>query len=199
MKPQSNSTFKAIVLVCSLTLFLFAGRAGAQLTTNTYICTNNTTASPGTNWNGTGVAAYWKLNGGGTAVQPFAGTATGTATNFNFFILNSNGIALGNGTATTLIRDPYTAFSGGPPFNYVSLATFPGDSLILNTNTQIRFKHSTNYTASGSLVSGVPFNYTTNNFPGNFGQPGLVMNGGLLSAGDSGSGPLLTPTTTGNF
>src|SRR6202451_2009022 len=87
------------LIICSLV----AARTGAQLTTNTYVYNGNQAGSPGTNWSGTGVAAYWKLNGIGAAVQPFAGTATGAATNYNVFVLNSNGISLGSGTATTLV------------------------------------------------------------------------------------------------
>ena len=173
-------TTKNIWSLAILVYALFATRAGAQLTTNIYTYNGNQAASPGTNWSGSGVTGatgvYWKLNGAGAAVQPFAGNATGTATNYNFFMLNSNGVSLGNGTATTLIRDPYTS-----PFP--NIATFPGDSLIVNTNTQIRFKHGS---SSGTLATGVAFNIPTNNFPGNFGQPGLVLNGGCLNAGDSG-------------
>jgi len=178
MKTQFVTLLKTIVLLCCLTPLLFASRAGAQLTTNNYIYAGNQSASPGTNWSGPGVTvgAYWKLNGLGAAVQPSAGTATATTTNYNIFNLNSNGVALGAGTTTTLIRDPYTS-------PYPTIATFPGDSLVLNTNTQIRFKHGS---SSGTLVPGVGFNFPTNNFPGNFGLPGLVLNGGCLNAGDSG-------------
>lgn len=163
--------------LCSLAMLLSAGRVSAQLVTNNYIYIGNQGGSPGTNWSGTGVTAYWKLNNAGTAVQPFAGTATGTTTNYNIFTLSSNGVALGAGTATTLIRNPYTA-------TYYNINTFPGDSLVVGTNTQVRFKHGGS--AGNSLVTGVVYNQSTNNFPGNFGQPGLVLNGGCLNVGDSG-------------
>src|ERR1035438_7875089 len=168
MKPQSATTFKTIVpsLLCSLAMLLSAGRADAQLTTNNYLYAGNQAGSPGTNWSGTGVTAYWKLNGAGTAVQPTNGSFTATTTNYNIYTLNSNGVALGAGTATTLIRNPYTA----PNYN---IDTFPGDSLILSTNTQLRFKHGGS--AGNSLVSGVVYNQNTNNFPGNFGLPGMVL------------------------
>src|ERR1017187_9662243 len=182
MKLRFNPTIKPLVALCSLTLCLLADRAGAQLTTNIYITTNSESSTfvTGTNWAGTGVTPVWKLNGvtANPAVQPFAGTATGTATNYNFFIMNSNGVALGDGTASTIIRSPYT------PSPYYNIDTFPGDTLILNTNTQIRFKHGGS--AGNSLVTGVVYNQSTNNFPGNFGQPGLVLNGGCLNVGDSG-------------
>lgn len=180
MNHLSNPLLKSFVRLAALAMVLLAGRAGAQLITNNYVYNGTQGSSPGTNWYGVGVTAYWKLNSVGTAVAPFAGTATATATNFNFFILTNNGVQLGNGTATALIRDPYTS-------PYPNIATFPGDSLILDTNTQIRFKHGgsgpTYYTASGTAV---PYSTPTNNFPGNFGQPGLVLNGGCLNSGDSG-------------
>lgn len=72
----------------------------------------------------------------------------------------SNGTGIGNSTGNTRIRTPTT---GGTQ-------TFPGDSLTLNTNTEIRIK-------TGG---------TTANFPGVGGNPGLILKGGLLNAGDSG-------------
>ena len=180
MRPQFDSIPKTIVLVCSLTTLLLASRADAQFTTNNYIYGAYQAGSPGNNWSGPGVTGgggdYWKLNNTGTAVQPTNGTATATTTNYNIYSLTNNGLALGGGNQPTTIRDPYTS-----PFP--SIATFPGDSLVLNTNTQIRFKHGSN---SGTLVPGVGFNIPTNNFPGNFGLPGLVLNGGCLNVGDSG-------------
>ena len=176
MNVKSHSMRPRVALGCALAALLLTGRAEAQFTTNNYIYTGNQTGSPGTNWAGPGVTGYWKLNNAGLTFQPFAGTTTSTTTNFNFFLLNSNGISLGNGTATALIRQPYTA----PVPNTV---TFPGDALILGTNTQIRFKHGG---GTGTLVSGVTFNTPTNNFPGNYGMPGLILNGGCLNTGDSG-------------
>src|SRR6185436_3163699 len=45
---------------------------------------------------------------------------------------------------------------------------FPGDSLTLNPNTEIRAK------AAGAILD----------FPGVDGKPGLILNGGVLNAGD---------------
>ena len=60
-----------------------------------------------------------------------------------------------------------------PTNNGLANYTFPGDSLTLNTNTEIRFKRAQN----ASVIAG--------NFPGTNGNPGLILNGGLLNAGDS--------------
>lgn len=94
--------------------------------------------------------AIWKTNGLGTALSPVAG---------NTYECVSNGTAFGNNTANTRIRNP---LAGG-------LTTFPGNSLTLNTNTEIRFK-----TATGLVL----------NFPGVAGNAGLILNGGVLNAGD---------------
>src|ERR1019366_5920544 len=88
-----------------------------------------------------------------------------------------NGTAkLGNGTAPTLLRNPYSA---GTP----NIAVFPGDSLILDTNAQLRFKAlgTSGTTAQGSVAIAFP----TNAFNGANGLPGLVLNGGCLNTGDS--------------
>jgi len=191
MKPQIPPVRKRVALGCGVAMLLLAGPAGAQLTTNNYIYNGNQTGSPGTNWYGAGVAAYWKLNGtGSTTVQPFAGTATATTTNYNFFLLNSNGVSLGNGNLPATIRDPYTA-------TYPNVATFPGDTLILATNTQIRFKHG-GTSAAGNLATGVAYNIPTNNFAGNFGMPGLILNGGCLNTGDAGYAYVLTGSMYAN-
>ena len=94
--------------------------------------------------------AIWQTNGLGTSLSPVAG---------NTYECVSNGVAFGNNTGNTRIRNPT---AGG-------LTTFPGDSLTLNTNTEIRFK-----TATGLVL----------NFPGVAGNPGLILNGGVLNAGD---------------
>ncbi|HEY3763193.1 MAG TPA: PKD domain-containing protein [Verrucomicrobiae bacterium] len=54
--------------------------------------------------------------------------------------------------------------------------TFPGDSLTIDTNCEIRFKDVT------GLTSPYPAN-----FPGVSGNPGLILNGGLLDDGDNGT------------
>ncbi|MDB6109272.1 MAG: hypothetical protein JWR69_1022, partial [Pedosphaera sp.] len=100
----------------------------------------------GTNW----TAAIWKTNGTGTAVAPIAG---------NTYTLVASGTnTIGNGLNNTRIRNPAI----------VGLQTFPGDSLTMNTNTELRAKQS------GAIL----------NFPGVGGNPGLILNGGMLNAGD---------------
>src|SRR6266576_2328220 len=99
----------------------------------------------GTDW----TYAVWKTNGVGTALSPVAG---------NTYECVSNGIAFGNNKNNTRIRNPALA----------GVQTFPGDSLTLNTNTEIRAK------AVGAIL----------NFPGVGANPGLILNGGVLNAGD---------------
>jgi hypothetical protein len=70
-----------------------------------------------------------------------------------------NGTAFGNATANTRVRNPATA----------GVQTFVGDSLTLDANTEIRAKNT-----SAIL-----------NFPGVGGNPGLILNGGVLNAGDT--------------
>jgi Concanavalin A-like lectin/glucanases superfamily/Immunoglobulin domain len=130
-----------------------------------YTTTSNQGGSPGTNW---AQSIIWKLNGAGTAVGATAGNT--------YEALYNGTVKLGNGTATTLLRNPYSA---GTP----TIAVFPGDSLILDTNAQIRFKAQG---TSGTTAQGaVPIAYPTNAFNGANGLPGLVLNGGCLNTGDS--------------
>lgn len=108
-----------------------------------------TTQSQGgsTDW----TAAIWKTNGTGTAVSAVSGNA---------YECVANGTAIGANLNETRLRNPT---NGG-------VVTFPGDSLTLDTNTEIRMK----------IVG------TTLNFPGVSGNPGLILNGGTLNVGDSG-------------
>lgn len=105
------------------------------------IFTSKVTQASGQNWNG----VIWDPG----PVAPSAG---------NIYELLSNGTAFGNAQNNTRIRNPATA----------GVQTFPGDSLTLNANTEIRAK------AAGAIL----------NFPGVGGQPGLILNGGVLNAGD---------------
>src|SRR5207302_3098506 len=82
----------------------------------TYISTQ--TVPGGANWNG----AYWQLNGAGALVTP-----PGAG---NVYILTNNGTGIGNGTGNTRTRNPA---AGG-------VQTFPGDSLTMYTNTELRAK-----------------------------------------------------------
>ncbi len=148
-----------------MTSALAAGVAGSLFAAEPlYITTANQGGSPGNSW---ASSVIWKLNGTNTAVAASAG---------NTYEAQSNGTKLGNGTATTLLRNPYSA---GTP----NIATFPGDSLILDTNTQVRFKF---LSTTGASPWGLPYAIPTNNFPGANGLPGLVLNGGCLNNGDSG-------------
>ncbi len=108
--------------------------------------TTITSQGTGASWND----AIWKTNGTGTALMPVSA---------NTYECVSNGIAFGNNTGNTRIRNP----TGG------GLTTFPGASLTLDTNAEIRFKTATNLLL---------------NFPGVSSNPGLILKGGVLNAGD---------------
>ena len=126
----------------------------------------------GDSWAG----AHWQLNGTGTKVGP------PTAGNTYELISNGNTITAGTDSRT---RDPAT--NG-------STQVFPGDSLQLDLNTDLRLK------GPGTTVV----------FPGpGGGLPGLILNGGLINIGDDGeffiSGIIsvnqqsyLNPATTGS-
>ena len=75
-----------------------------------------------------------------------------------------NGTPVGNNLSPTRLRNP--AFAG--------VQTFTGDSLTLNTNTEIRMKQP------GAIL----------NFPGVNGNPGLILNGGTINAGDDAIFPI---------
>jgi hypothetical protein len=69
-----------------------------------------------------------------------------------------NGTSIGTGTSNTRIRNPASA----------GVQTFPGDSLKMDTNTELRAKQA------GAILS----------FPGVNGSPGLILDGGMLNGGD---------------
>src|SRR5713101_4515739 len=79
----------------------------------------------------------------------------------NSYFAVPNGIAVGTNLNETRLRNPA----------FASVQTFPGDSLTLNTNTELRMKQV------GATLD----------FPGVGGNPGLILNGGVLNVGDSGS------------
>jgi hypothetical protein len=113
--------------------------------------TTTVSEASGNTWN----AAIWYTNGTGVAVgPPVAG---------NTYEAVSNGIGFGNGTSNTRIRTPT---SGS--------ATFPGDSLTLDSQTELRMKNPGG----------------TNNFPATNGHAGLILNGGVLYTGSSGNFPI---------
>src|SRR5580658_234101 len=104
MNPRTLSNRITLPLLCGLALLLSVAPARAQLTTNLFYYQGNQTGSPGTNWSGTGTTAYWTNTFTGPKSTPASGTANANATNYNFYILTNNGVFLGNGTTTTLIR-----------------------------------------------------------------------------------------------
>ena len=138
-------------LCCALSLLLTptVSHAGTNLVTTVI-------QAAGANWS----QAIWKTNNGGigtgTALVPVAG---------NTYTCVSNGTALGNSLNATRIRPPTTG-----------AATFPGDSLTLLTNTELRLK-------VGSTANSM-------NFPGVGGNPGLILNGGLIDGGDDATYPM---------
>src|SRR4051812_28105246 len=103
----------------------------------------------------TWMANIWAPVGGGAATAPSAGN--------NYTAIN-NGTAFANGANNTRIRNPLNN----------GLVIFAGDMLTLNTNAEIRFKNASNPPPAQVLV-----------FPGVGGNPGLVLNGGVLNAGDA--------------
>lgn len=137
----SLSGMVLVVMVISLAAHV----AAADLTTTSVVST-------GSDWNG----AIWKTNGIGVAV--------GTPSAGNTYQCNFNGVAFGNNTANTRIRNPLVT---GP-------VTFGGDSLMLNSNAEIRLKIGP---AGASFI----------NFPGVGGGPGLILNGGFINIGDNGA------------
>ena len=138
-------TITSVGCVLSLVFLARTSHAGTNLVTTT-------SQGSGANW----TAAIWKTNNGagvgvGTAVAPVAG---------NTYTCVSNGVAWGNSTANTRVRNP----------TVTGVQSFPGDSLTLLTNTDIRCK-----TATGLII----------NFPGVGSNPGLILDGGLLNSGDN--------------
>jgi hypothetical protein len=136
-------TIMSLGCVLSLVLLARTSHAGTNLLTTSV-------QASGANW----TAAIWKTNNGagvgvGTAVAPVAGNA---------YEMVFNGLSISNGAASTRVRNPATA----------GVQTFPGDSFIMDTNTELRGK------GVGAIL----------NFPGVGGSPGLILNGGMLNAGD---------------
>lgn len=130
-------------MLCAVALGLFprVGQA-AKLTTTA-------TEAAGTDW----TAVIWQTNGTGTSVgPPVAG---------NTYQCAPNGTPFGNAQNNTRIRNPTVP----------GLVNFPGDSLTLNTNTELRMKMA----SAGQPILG---------FPGVGANPGLILNGGVLNVGD---------------
>ncbi|MDB6108510.1 MAG: CotH protein, partial [Pedosphaera sp.] len=128
-----------IPIACAMGLGALCGTAQAANLTTT-----NVQASSA-NW----TAVIWKTNGAGVVAAPVSGNTYESVFNGNF---------IGNGANNTRLRNPAAA----------GVQTFPGDSLTLDANTELRAK------TSGAIL----------NFPGIGGNPGLILNGGMLNAGD---------------
>ncbi len=146
------------VCCCLLLLSIPRGSHAANL------ITTNVLGSGGTaGWN---TANIWKTNladtvfGGG---PPVAG---------NTYATTNNGTPIANGGNCTTLRNPFIV-------GQAAIQTFPGDSLTVHTNSQIRFKQT-----------GAPTVVPVCNFPGVGGNPGLILNGGMLNTGDDTTYPI---------
>src|SRR5580765_3533180 len=151
---QVTSRFRKLNLLLSLAF----GLAGASLFLHAGTNLTTTMVQPAnTDWTFT----IWKTNGSTTTnlVSPIAS---------NTYRTISNSTSIGNNTVNTRVRPPITG-----------TATFPGDSLTLQTNTEFRLK-------AGSLGNSM-------NFPGVGGNPGLILNGGMLNGGDDATFPITGP------
>ncbi len=95
--------------------------------------------------------AYWN--------QPIWQPGGVVPTAGNTYEMLDNGTVFGFNRNNTRIRNQAVA----------GTHTFPGDSLTMNANTELRAK------TAGAIL----------NFPGVNGQPGLILNGGILNAGDN--------------
>src|SRR5690349_15354223 len=100
-----------IALAVGLGLCPVIGWAGTNFITTNIV-------AGGSDWTG----AIWKTNGS-TATNMVAPTAGNT------YRTISNGVSIGNNTLNTRLRPPISG-----------TATFPGDSLTLQTNTELRLK-----------------------------------------------------------
>src|SRR5437867_6524943 len=131
-----------VYILCALTWICLpkTSQAAAVMITTNVEAGGNSWTNP----------AIWKTNGVGTSVFPIAG--------LDYQCIQSNNVPFGNNVNNTRIRNPATA----------GLQTFPGNSLTLFTNTEIRAKQA------GAIL----------NFPDVGGNPGLIFNGGVLNAGD---------------
>ena len=128
-------------LCCTLAAFFTAAKVGAaDFVTKAVVGSGNSWSTP----------LIWSNPPNTTVSAPAAG---------NTYRLLFNNTAFGNNQGNTRIRNPAAA----------GVQTFPGDSLTMDANTEIRPK------AVGAIL----------NFPGVGGNPGLILNGGALGAGDT--------------
>lgn len=118
--------------------------------------TTTNSQAAGESWTDT----IWQMNGTGGGTAPSAG---------NDYECVFNGFLFGDNTDNTRVRNPTSAGD----------AIFPGDSLTLNANTELRLKYSS------------PSHVPLIDFPGVDGNPGLILNGGIVNIGDPASFTIL--------
>jgi len=147
---QILSNSRAPLWVAALTAAAVLAGADAQ---GAAFVTKVVTAS-GATWS----AAVWSNPPNVAVSAPLAG---------NTYELIFNGTAWGNNVNDSRLRNPAVA----------GISQFPGDSLMIDTNTDIRLK------TGGTIVNGI--SPAISYFPGVSGNPGLIMNGGVLNAGDT--------------
>jgi hypothetical protein len=146
----------SLLFVCCCLLLIAAARTGRADNLTT---TDNVGNNVG--WNN----AVWRTNAFGMATNTAAPIGPPVAGNTYECVANS--VAFGNNTGNTRMRNLYATTS-------TNFQTFPGDSLTLYTNTEFRFKRI--------AADNVPIC----NFPGVGGNPGFILDGGLLNCGDDG-------------
>jgi hypothetical protein len=150
-------TTRILALLFALVGFIssYSAQAATLITTNVQ--------AAGANW----TAAIWKtLITDTTFVAPVAG---------NNYVAIPNGILQSGNVNSTRLRNPATD----------GTQTFPGDSLTVQTNGEIRFKKG--------ATAGVTFPFVTptiSSFPGVGGNPGLILDGAVLDPGDDATFPI---------
>jgi hypothetical protein len=132
------------ILLPAIGLFAIA----ANIPAATFV--TKVTQASGQNW----TAAIWSNPPNTTLTAPAAGNSYESVDNGTAFGASATGGSVNN----TRLRNPASA----------GVQTFPGDSLTLSANSELRAK------TAGAVL----------NFPGVGGNPGLILNGGALNAGD---------------
>ncbi|HXU75817.1 MAG TPA: PA14 domain-containing protein, partial [Methylomirabilota bacterium] len=140
-----------------------SGQVSAKPAASVNLVTTNTQGGGTAGWN---VAIWQTNNGAGVGSGPFVGPPASGNTCTAIF----NGTQVGNALNST--GSPNNTRVRNP--TGVLVATFPGDSLTLTTNTELREKEGS---TAATLV-----------FPGPAGGgPGLILNGGILNCGEPGT------------
>jgi fibronectin type 3 domain-containing protein len=115
------------------------------------------------------------LHGSGWAANFTTSVQQGSSTPPNNWYTNNSGVGIWQpGNTSPSPGNTYECVAGGNPTRirnptFGGIQTFPGDSLQLDTNTEVRAKQTV----------------TAINFPGVSGNPGLIMNGGNMDTGDN--------------